>query len=200
MSRLGVFGGTFDPIHVGHLFIANAVRCEARLDRVLFLPVGEPAHRTAHAAVADRVRMVSLAIAGNEAFTLEGTAVHQPGPVYTADTLPLLRAAYPEDDFFFIAGSDSLVDTAWRRLDEVAAALTRFYVVGRDGASPKRLEKTLEAVPEKLAGRFVWMTLPFVDVSSSQIRARVAAGKPIRYLVTEAVERYIQELALYRGD
>ncbi len=195
--RLGVFGGTFDPIHVGHLFVASAVMAEARLERVLFLPVGDPAHRRAHASASHRKAMVQLAIAGNEQFALDETALRQPGPVYTADTMPLLRAAFPDSEFCFIAGADSLVDTPWRRLNEVAAALRHFYVVAREGMPKERLAPTLASVPAELAERFVFLNLPLIDVSSTVIRERVAAKKTIRYLVPDAVERYIAVKSLY---
>lgn len=196
--RLGIFGGAFDPIHVGHLFVAGAIAFEARLDRVLFLPVGDPSHRAAAAPALDRRAMVELAIAGDERFALDETALRQAGPVYTADTMPLLHKAYPDAAFSFIAGADSLVDTPWRRLDEVASSLERFYVVARAGADPSRLAPVLSGLPEELAKRFAFVDLPLVDVSASVIRERVAHGLPVRYLVPEEVERYIDERGLYR--
>ena len=195
--RLGIFGGAFDPIHVGHLFIASAVAAELRLDRVLFQPVGDPAHRTPVASSSDRRAMVLLAIRADERFMLDETALRQKGPVYTADTMPLLRRAYPSASFSFIAGADSLIDTPWRRLDEVVRELDRFVVVARSGADPERLEPTLGALAPDLAQRFQVLQLPLVDVSASIIRARVAAGQPIRYLVPEPVADYVARAHLY---
>jgi nicotinate-nucleotide adenylyltransferase len=197
-EQLGILGGTFDPIHFGHLFIAEAVMTLAGLDRVLFLPVGDPAHRRAHAGAADRVAMVLEAIADNPKFILDETAVRQRGPVYTADTMPLLRSAYPGADLSFIAGADSLVDSPWRRLDEVAAAVRAFYVAAREGTPRTQVEPALSSLPPDLAGRFHFVQLPLVDVSSTAIRGRVAAAQPIRYLVPGAVERYIQAKGLYK--
>ena len=197
-ERLGIFGGAFDPIHVGHLFVASAVAAEAGLDRVLFMPVGDPAHRSAVAPAAARRAMVELAIAGEPRFALDDTALRQPGPVYTADTMPLVRAAHPAAALCFIAGADSLVDTPWRRLDEVASELSTFYVVAREGTQPARLRPTLATLPAHLAERFVVLNLPLVDVSASVIRARVGEGKPIRYLVPDAVADYIATTKLYQ--
>jgi len=199
-DRVGIFGGAFDPIHIGHLFVASAVASEAGLERVLFLPVGDPAHRTVHAPPQDRREMVALAIEGDPRFALNETAIRQPGPVYTADTMPLLRQAYPHAEFYFIAGADSLVDTPWRRLEEVAHNLQRFYVVAREGTDASRLAPTLATLPDDLAHRFVLLNLPLVDVSSTVIRQRVAQGKPIRYLVPDPVARYIEDKSLYKKD
>ena len=197
-DRLGIFGGAFDPIHVGHLFIASAVASEAGLDRVLFLPVGDPAHRDVHAEALDRREMVALAIEGDDRFGLDDTAIRQPGPVYTADTMPLLRRTYPSAELYFIAGVDSLVDSPWRRLDEVVRDLQRFYVVAREGSDPSRLAPTLATLPQNLARRFTLVNLPLVDVSSTVVRERVANGKPIRYLVPDAVVRFIERRSLYK--
>jgi nicotinate-nucleotide adenylyltransferase len=198
-ERLGIFGGTFDPIHVGHLFVANAVAAHAGLDRVLFVPVGDPAHRGTHAAAAQREAMVRLAIADNGRFQLDDTGLRQPGPVYTADTMPLLRRAHPGAELSFIAGADSLVATPWRRLDDVVAALHAFYVVAREGVPVDSLAATVSTLPQALAQRFVFLTLPLVDVSSSVIRERLGQRKPVRYLIPEAVEKYIHEHGVYRG-
>jgi nicotinate-nucleotide adenylyltransferase len=197
-EQLGVLGGTFDPVHVGHLFVADAVMACAALDRVLFLPVGDPAHRAVHASATDRTAMVIEAIADNARFTLDETALRQHGPVYTADTMPLLRQAHPDADFSFIAGADSLVASPWRRLDEVATALRAFYVVAREGTPERQLDATLSTLSPQLARRFVFLHLPLVDVSSSAIRERVSSQQPIRYLVPDAVEKYIQAKGLYR--
>ncbi len=196
-EQLGIFGGTFDPIHVGHLFVANAIAVQAKLDRILFVPVGDPAHRRTHASAADRSAMVKAAIADNDRFAVDETALHQAGPVYTADTMPLLQAAHPAAELSFIAGVDSLVASPWRRLEDVVGALRRFYVVVRHGTRESDLKATLDALPSELAERFEFVRLPLVDVSSTSIRARLAKGEPIRYLVADAVERYIEERGVY---
>jgi nicotinate-nucleotide adenylyltransferase len=197
--RTGLLGGTFDPIHYGHLFIADAVRAHAKLDRILFLPVGDPAHRPVHSSAADRLEMVRLAIADNDAFDLDTTALEQTGPVYTADTLALLRRKLPGDELHFIAGVDSLTVSRWRRLDDVAAALARFYVVRREGARAEDIAGIIGDLPAQLRERFVVLDLPLVDVSASVIRERVGAGLPIRYLAPDSVVRLIEECGLYRA-
>src|ERR1700694_210143 len=199
-QRLGIFGGTFDPIHVGHLYAANVVLVQERLDRVLFLPVGDPAHRATHAPPEDRMEMARLPIADNIGFAVDDTALRQPGPVYTADTLPLLRKRFPNAAFSFIAGTDSLVRSTWRRLNEVIEALERFYVVARDQAAIEELRPVLAKLPTELAQRFSVLNVPLVDVSASAIRAAIAEGRPVRYLVTDPVLEYIEQRKLYRAQ
>lgn len=197
-KRTGIFGGNFDPIHVGHLYIADAVCDRTKLDRVLFLPMAAPAHRETHAPAHDRRAMTELAIAGNEKFALETTGLEQRAPAYTADTLALLRAKYPEDDFFFIAGIDALTRSTWRRLDEVARALARFYVAARSGVGSADLDPVLAELSPDLRSRFECIDVALVDVSSTAIRELVASGRSIRYLVPDLVREYIAAHGLYR--
>lgn len=196
--RTGVFGGTFDPIHVGHLHLAQTVAELGSLDVVLFLPVASPAHRETHAPAPQRRRMVELAIADNPRFALDDTALDQAAPAYTADTLALLRAKRPTDALFFIAGIDSLVRSRWRRLDEVASQLERFYVANRDGVDPGELEPILGGLPDALRARFERIDVALMDVSSTAIRTLVAQRRSIRYLVPDAVAELIAQRALYR--
>jgi nicotinate-nucleotide adenylyltransferase len=197
--RTGILGGTFDPVHYAHLFAAQSVADAKSLDRVLFVTVGSPAHRAAHASAANRDAMVRLAIAGNARFAADDTAMRQHGPVYTADTLALLRTRYPDDAFYFIAGMDSLARSVWRRLDEVAAALEKFIVVSRPGASTGAVHAIIDTLPVQLRARFEFMELPLTDISATDIRHRVASGFPIRYLTPDSVVDYIDAKGLYRA-
>lgn len=197
--RTGILGGAFDPVHNGHLAIARGVLDSARLDRVLFMPVGAPAHRVTHAPAADRAEMVRLALEGEDPrLQFDATALDQPGPAYTADTLVLARAAFPDDALFFIAGADSLARSPWRRLDEVAASLERFYVVPRRGSAWSDVEKVLRDLPPPLRERFAPIEIVVDDFSASEIRARVAAGESIAGLVPVEVARYIERAGLYK--
>ena len=196
--RIGLLGGTFDPIHLGHLHLAQAVADVAALDKVLFMPVGSPAHRETHASADDRKEMTQLAIARNARFEFDGTALEQPAPAYTADTLALLREKRPDDRFCFIAGIDSLARSRWRRLDEVARSLEKFYVARRGGVDVAELAPLLADLAPELRARFEVVDIALMDVSSTEIRALVKAGRSIRYLVPDAVAGYIADRSLYR--
>lgn len=196
--RVGVFGGTFDPIHVGHLHLADAVAERHDLREVLFIPMAVPAHRASHASASDRAAMVELAIGGNPRFALDRTGLDQPSPGYTIDTLALLRRQRPVDEFFFIAGIDALTRSRWRRLDEVADALAAFLIAARVGVADDELANLIADLSPELRARFVRVDVPLVDLSSTQIRELVAAHRSIRYLVPESVREYIESHALYR--
>jgi nicotinate-nucleotide adenylyltransferase len=196
--RTGIFGGTFDPIHIGHLYVAEATADILRLDTVLFVPVGAPAHRDTHAPASARKAMTALAIAANPRFALDDTGLEQPAPAYTADTLKLLRERLPHDDFFFIAGMDSLARSVWRRLDEVAEAVYRFVMVGRRGIKTREVNDVLATLPASLRSRFQILELPKFDVSSTDIRAAIKDERSIRYLVPDVVIEYIAAHNLYR--
>jgi len=197
--RTGLLGGTFDPIHLAHLFIAECVRAGENLDRVLFVPVGDPAHRETHASSQERADMVWLAVADNPRFAVDSTALEQPGPVYTADSLSLLRAKFPDDEFYFIAGADSLATTPWRRLDEVAQQLAKFLVIDRAGVCSAEVDRVVKGLSPELRCRFEHVKLPRLDVSASELRARIKSGLPIRYLTPTAVAEYIERKNLYRS-
>ena len=197
-ARIGVFGGTFDPIHVGHLYLAEAAAESAGLERVLFVPVAAPGHREAHAAAVHRRAMTELAIAGNARFTLDETGMEQPSPAYTADTLALMRRRYPNAALSFIAGIDSLTRSRWRRLEEVATQLDRFLVAARDGVDDGELAPVIADLAPDLRARFQRINVLMTDVSSTAIRALIGKRRSVRYLVPEAVIAYIETHGLYR--
>lgn len=189
--RLGVLGGTFDPIHVAHLAIAADAAEQLRLDRVLFVPTGDSWQKSAVSAGEDRYRMVQLAIADNPTFVASRVDLDRPGPTYTADTLIDLHAGQPAADLFFIAGADALAGFgSWHRGAEIVGS-ARIIGVGRPG--------TQDVVsPELPADRISWIDGPGLAVSATQLRFRVAAGRSIRYLVRKPVADYITAHGLYR--
>lgn len=192
--RIGVMGGTFDPIHVGHLAAANEAAAWLSLDEVVFVPTGRPWQKsgTEISSAEDRYLMTVLATAANPRFQVSRVDVDRPGPTYAIDTLRDLRTTYgPAVEFFFIVGADTLESVlSWRDVEKVLSMAT-FVAVNRPGydASAGHL-KDLAVVRH--------IEMPQVGISGSDCRARVAAGLPIRYLVPEDVVRYIELRGLYR--
>jgi nicotinate-nucleotide adenylyltransferase len=186
--RIGILGGTFDPIHVGHLAAAHAAIECARLDRVLVIPTGVPPHRAPTVAGADdRLEMARLAITGDDRLEVSDIEVRRPGASYTVDTLRELHAQHPDDDFFLILGGDAakLLDS-WHEPDEVRR-LARLVVVTRPGTGAAAT--TSEILCER----------PTPDISGSELREQIARGEPVGDCLPPAVERYIAERGLY-GD
>ena len=201
--RIGVFGGTFDPIHWGHLILAEQCREQRRLDKVLFVPAGEPPHKSPEQITPGKLRreMVELAIAGNPAFEASDVELARSGPSYTADTLTELRSKYPGDELFLLIGSDSLTELAeWREPAKIAELATLVVVI-RPGAplvDVRGLEGVLTAEQLGRLGENV-VEMPLVGISATDLRRRVFAGKSIRYLVPRAVEMFVQTHGLYRS-
>jgi nicotinate-nucleotide adenylyltransferase len=189
--RLGVMGGTFDPIHFGHLVAASEAASAFDLDKVLFVPTGEPWQKQEITSSAHRVEMTRLAIAGNSLFDISTIDVDRSGPTYTVDTLRDIHTAYPAADVFFITGADSIsqIDT-WKDSEQIWP-LANFVGVTRPGHS-------LE-VPKSARGEVSLLEIPALAISSTDIRARVKAGKPIDYLLPNAVIDYIHAKHLYQG-
>ena len=197
--RLGVLGGTFDPIHLGHLVAAQEAWWQLGLDRVLFVPANVPPHKRGRriTAGAHRLRMVELAIAGKPQFAVSRLDLDRRGPSFTLDTLLLLRQEVgPEVELYFVEGADSLADILLWHEPQAILALCELAVVRRPGIAVDMAR--LEAGLPGLAAKIHWVEMPWLGISSSDLRARVRQGKPISYLVPECVEAYVAELGLYR--
>jgi nicotinate-nucleotide adenylyltransferase len=197
-KRLGIYGGTFDPVHAGHLVAAADVHHALRLDQVVFMPAGQPPHKEdlVISMRAHRWAMLELAIAGRPQFALSDLDFASDTPAYTAELLARLRAAWqPADDLYFIMGEDSLRDFPCWREPERIARLARLAVVTRPRVKVD-IASVVRAVPA-LAGRVACVAIPALDIASHDIRARVAAGRPIAYQVPRAVEEYIYRHRLY---
>jgi nicotinate-nucleotide adenylyltransferase len=199
-ERLGVLGGTFDPPHVGHLWLATLAADTLGLDRVLFMPAAQPPHKRGRrtSPTTERLRMTRLAIAGNDAFELCPIEMERPGPSFTVDSVEELQRRYPDATLMLVMAADSLVavDT-WREPDRLLS-LVEWAVGPRPGTvlpSPAELGRRFGAA----ASRIHLLEGPSLDVSASEIRRRVAAGRSIRYLVPEAVEELVLERGLYRA-
>ena len=206
-GALGVFGGTFDPIHVAHLAVAEAARDALRLRRVLFVPAARPPHKTAQRVTAapHRLAMVRAAIADNEAFALSTIELERDGPSYTIDTLRALAVsdastAADPTGLALILSAEAFADFPTWRDPAGILALATLVVVPREGypeADPAALARSIPAVPQP---RLVVLDGPRMQLSASELRARARAGRSLRYLVPDAVAAYIGDHALYRDQ
>ena len=201
--RIGILGGTFDPVHLGHLLIAEESRIKLGLDRVLFIPAGRPWLKEGQPLTesSHRVRMVELAIASNPHFQVRLNEVNRPGLTYTVDTLEELRGELPvETELFFILGLDAFENFhQWKEPDRILE-LCCLVVVSRPGYGGEERDELLARYREH-GGRICLLPVHSVDFSASEIRRRAAAGISFRYQVPEAVEEYIGEYGLYgRGS
>jgi nicotinate-nucleotide adenylyltransferase len=189
--RVGVFGGSFDPVHLGHLILAEQCREQAQLDRVLFVPAPRPPHKLQGASVSfdDRVAMLRLATKQQPAFVVDTLEAERSGPSYTVDTLRELQHRDPGHAWFLIVGSDSVRDLGtWREPEEIAN-LANLLVVRRPG--------TEVVVPPGYFHSQV-IDAPLIEIASTDIRERVAAGRTVRYLVAAEVAEYMHSRGLYQ--
>lgn len=196
--KLGVFGGTFDPIHNAHLFVAESARILENLDGVLFVPTNRHHYRDKpKASAVDRCAMILGAIESNPAFSLDETDLRDDASGYTADLLPKLAQKYPDAGFTFVIGADSLASTNWVRFDEVLQGLERFAIAPRAGVQSDSLARVIAAVPAALRERVSMLNLPEIPQSATMIRTLVAQGRSVRYLVPDTVWQYITAQRLY---
>jgi len=197
--RVGLLGGTFDPVHYGHLLLAELCREECRLDSVRFLPAGVPPHKMSReiSLPASRAAMLDLAVAGNPAFEVDRRELLRRDPCFTVDTLRELRAEMPQTQFVFLLGADSLADfSTWKSPGEILR-LADLAVVRRRGEPEPDLTVLGRLGVADWEQRVTKVVGPAVDFSSSEIRQRVATGRSIRYQVPPAVECYLTVHGLY---
>jgi nicotinate-nucleotide adenylyltransferase len=190
----GVFGGTFDPIHIAHLAVAEAARDVFGLRRVLFIPAAQPPHKPGGpiAAIEHRLAMVEAAVAGNPAFEVSRIEIERDGPSYTVDTLSTLRDASRDDRLALILSAESFADLPTWHEPELILELADLIVAPRDGYA------TADHIGPLAGARAVFLDGPRIRLSASEIRERAAAGRSVRYLVPDAVAAYIGDHSLYQ--
>ena len=198
-ETIGIYGGTFDPPHLGHLILAAEAQAQLGLDRLLWVLTPQPPHKSGQPVtpLTHRLEMLRRAIAGTPGFELSTIEMQRSGPHYSIETLEGLRLQYPDADFVLLVGGDSLRDLpTWRRPADILAACRSLGVMRRPGDSfePALLEHSLPGITEKL--RFV--DAPQLEISSSTIRSRIAEGGHYRYYLQPDVYEYIEQHRLYR--
>ncbi len=191
--KVGIFGGTFDPIHAGHLITAQEVLTKCGLEKVIFVPSADPPHKERRplTRAGDRLRMVSLAVEGDPRFSVSSIELERPGKSYTVDTLRQMRESFgPDVELCFIIGADNVPEMRTWKEPERIFDLTEVIVATRTGFEPHSLD-------EPFSERMTFISTPEIAISSTEIRRRVKRGQSIRYWVPQEVERYIAEKELY---
>lgn len=198
--RLGLYGGTFDPVHYGHLLAAEQCREQRRLDEVWFVPAASPPHKR-HETISpgqQRAEMLELATAGHPQLRVSRIELERSGPSFTVQTLEQLREEEPDRELCLLIGADSLADfPSWREPARILE-LAEVFVVNR-GRSQPNLAAVGAAIGEESADRIGLVSMPGIDLSASDIRQRVGTGRSIRYMTPRAVEMYVQQNGLYRS-
>ncbi|MCS6771119.1 MAG: nicotinate-nucleotide adenylyltransferase [Kiritimatiellae bacterium] len=202
-QRIGLFGGSFNPVHLGHLIAAQDAMDQMGLDRVIFLPAAHPPHKHAEilAPAADRLAMLRLAIGSDERFEVSSEEIDRGGVSFTVETLRRFRERLPDTDLYFIIGADTLFELhTWREIGAVLQ-LAEIVTVGRPGLTVGELNSQSLRLPEPWPARLAANIVAghHIEISSTDIRNRVSRRRSIRFLVPDAVERYIREHGLYRG-
>lgn len=191
--KIGIMGGTFDPIHIGHMLAAEAARDGYALDQIWFMPSHIPPHKQAAGATGEqRLEMTREAVSCNSAFEVLDLEIRRGGVSYTIDTIRVLQELHPDKEFYFIIGADMVnYLAAWEQIEELASRVT-FIGLRRPG-----FELALESLPSFLHGKVLLADMPVVDISSTDIRERLAAGHSVRYMIPESVYEYIRKGRMY---
>ena len=200
-KRIGIMGGTFDPIHIGHLILVETAYHQFQLDKVLFMPAGNPPHkqdRENRATDSQRVDMVRLAIASNPHFTLSLEEMHKEGYTYTYRTLERLKQQNPDTEYYFILGADSLYTfDDWKEPGRILAACT-ILVGTRNHTSDEKLDRVICHLEEKYQGKIEKLESLNIDISSKMIRSWIEKGRILAYYVPDQVIDYIQRNNIYK--
>jgi len=199
LMRIGIFGGTFDPVHNAHLLLAEQCREQCELDEVWFIPAGSPPHKGSIGISAGKERreMLDFAIAGHPAFVIKDLELHREGPSYTVETLRQLKTTHPDDEFFLIVGADSVRDLHTWREPEAILEMATLIGVNRPNISLPDLSELTQKFGENILSKILWVTMPGIDISSTDIRKRIREKKSVRFMTPRAVEVYIHNNRLY---
>ena len=199
--KVGIMGGTFDPIHIGHLILGESAWQQFSLEKVLFMPSGNPPHKTDRRGASNqqRIDMVQAAIAQNPHFELSLEEMHEQGYIYTKETLKRLRTKHPDTDYYFIMGADSLLTfDSWRGPAEICEQCILVVAV-RNSLDTETLDRAIQHVRDTYRADVRKLISPNLDISSHSIRAWLAEGKSTRYYLPDRVLEYIRKKGIYGG-
>lgn len=203
VKRLGIIGGTFDPVHTAHLAVAEAARVEMHLDRVVFIPAGTPPHKDVRRITDEshRLEMTKKAIEDNTSFCVSDIEIRREGNSYTRDTLVELKGSYGKDcSMCFIIGADTVWDLLnWKDFKKVFK-MCSFAAASRPGYDPKQLKERISYLKHRYSAEIRLFDAPYMDISSTYIREKVSSGRSVRYLVPERVRKHIIKNGLYADE
>lgn len=202
-QRIGIMGGTFDPIHYGHLVTAEEARTRFGLEKVIFVPSGNPPHKKGYplTPAEHRYVMTLMAVVSNSFFEVSQLEIERPGYSYTVDTIAAFRKIYGEEkELFFITGADAILEIlTWRKAARLVS-ICSFIAATRPGFNLKQLDQVLLCLPPSVNAQIYLLEVPLLAISSTDIRQRVYEGRSIRYLTPEPVIQYIYKNRLYQGN
>lgn len=201
MKKYGIFGGSFNPIHYGHLMICEYIKEEMGLDKVIFIPTGNPPHKDLGVSAEDRYEMVRLAISPNPDFEISDIETTRVNLSYTVDTIRELKKIYKEEKLYFLIGLDSLFQLkTWKKIDDLSQEI-EFVVALRPGYIDKEeINREIDFLRENFGTRINLIKTPLYEISSTDLRDRIHEGKSLRYLIPKKVLDYIEESGFYKSD
>ena len=201
MKKYGIFGGSFNPIHYGHLMICEYIKEEMGLDKVIFIPTGNPPHKDLGVSAEDRYEMVRLAISPNPDFEISDIETTRVNLSYTVDTIRELKEIYKEEKLYFLIGLDSLFQLkTWKKIGDLSQEI-EFVVALRPGYIDKEeINNEIDFLRENFGTRINLIKTPLYEISSTDLRDRIHEGKSLRYLIPKKVLDYIEESGFYKGD
>ena len=201
MKKYGIFGGSFNPIHYGHLMICEYIKEEMGLDKVIFIPTGNPPHKDLGVSAEDRYEMVKLAISPNPDFEISDIETTRVNLSYTVDTIRELKKIYKEEKLYFLIGLDSLFQLkTWKKIGDLSQEI-EFVVALRPGYIDKEeIDNEIDFLRENFGTRINLIKTPLYEISSTDLRDRIHEGKSLRYLIPKKVLDYIEESGFYKGD
>ena len=201
MKKYGIFGGSFNPIHYGHLMICEYIKEEMGLDKVIFIPTGNPPHKELELSAEDRYEMVRLAISPNPDFEISDIETTRVKKSYTVDTIRELKKIYKEEKLYFLIGLDSLFQLkTWMKIGDLSQEI-EFVVALRPGyLDREEVNKEIDFLRENFGTKVNLIKTPLYEISSTDLRDRIREGKSLRYLIPKKVLDYIEESGFYKGD
>lgn len=197
---IGVFGGSFNPIHIGHLILAESARQEFHLEKVIFIPTGDTPNKDMHYVdKIDRFHMVELAIQGNPYFEISSIEMERTGPSYTVDTIHQVKKMIGDEyKIYFLAGTDAVADLPTWKYNKELLSICDFICAGRSGSTDK-LNKSVSYFGELGKERIHFLKMPELEISSTDLRRRIENNMSVTYMIPDAVIKYIKEKQIYRG-